>query len=403
MTVEVDALICGGGVTGLWLRALLKAAGRSVVLLETGTLGGVQTIASQGIIHSGAKYAADARRRGSLLEILPAMTVAWDSHLKGDNTPKLKGTLLTARETWYWTPDGKLPACLNRWCDDRPSSVDRTRTPPQILQQVAGESLCNQRERCLSPSSLIAALAGDDRNDLLRVEPGDVEWDVPAAAQVRSVRIAHPGGGRDLALRPRRVFLAAGAGNGPLRAALGLTDEPCVQHRPLQMGLVRGALPTLCGHWFDDRGPRLTISTQQDSAGDPVWQLGGRLAEETRDLPASEFLALACRQVETALPGIDLTGTEWTAYRAVRAEAGGSDEALPTDVCLRREGTVTTLFPNKMTLLPYLMIDIRRALEAGGEQDRVELDLPDWPRPEIARPPWDMAREWTAVDALGKD
>ncbi|HRJ12593.1 MAG TPA: FAD-dependent oxidoreductase, partial [Alphaproteobacteria bacterium] len=55
--IDLDALILGGGIAGLWLARRLQLAGYRVVLLENQKLGGGQTLASQGIIHGGLKYA----------------------------------------------------------------------------------------------------------------------------------------------------------------------------------------------------------------------------------------------------------------------------------------------------------------------------------------------------------
>ena len=56
-TLRPDIVIFGGGIAGLWLINRLNAAGYQCLLLESATLGGDQTLASQGIIHGGLKYA----------------------------------------------------------------------------------------------------------------------------------------------------------------------------------------------------------------------------------------------------------------------------------------------------------------------------------------------------------
>ena len=56
-TLKPDILILGGGIAGLWLINRLNAAGYQCLLLESHTLGGDQTLASQGIIHGWLKYA----------------------------------------------------------------------------------------------------------------------------------------------------------------------------------------------------------------------------------------------------------------------------------------------------------------------------------------------------------
>jgi Glycerol-3-phosphate dehydrogenase len=50
-------IIVGGGVSGLWLAAELKARGIHCCVLDRGPLGQGQTLASQGMIHGGTKYA----------------------------------------------------------------------------------------------------------------------------------------------------------------------------------------------------------------------------------------------------------------------------------------------------------------------------------------------------------
>lgn len=55
--IPLDIAIFGGGIAGLWLANLLRQRGFSCVVLEAGTLGGGQTLLSQGILHGGLKYA----------------------------------------------------------------------------------------------------------------------------------------------------------------------------------------------------------------------------------------------------------------------------------------------------------------------------------------------------------
>src|SRR5690606_18163545 len=54
---SADCVVFGGGIAGLWALACLRDAGYQAVLLEADRLGAGQTVGSQGIIHSGLKYA----------------------------------------------------------------------------------------------------------------------------------------------------------------------------------------------------------------------------------------------------------------------------------------------------------------------------------------------------------
>ena len=51
-TLRPDIVIFGGGIAGLWLINRLNAAGYQCLLLESATLGGDQTLASQGILEA---------------------------------------------------------------------------------------------------------------------------------------------------------------------------------------------------------------------------------------------------------------------------------------------------------------------------------------------------------------
>ncbi|HEY6200467.1 MAG TPA: FAD-dependent oxidoreductase, partial [Candidatus Binatia bacterium] len=55
--MRLDVLIFGGGAAGLWCLERFRSAGYHALLLESAALGCGQTIAAQGIIHGGGKYA----------------------------------------------------------------------------------------------------------------------------------------------------------------------------------------------------------------------------------------------------------------------------------------------------------------------------------------------------------
>ena len=63
--LSTDVLIVGGGIAGLWLNARLRSQGFSTVLVERDSLGGGQSVKSQGIIHGGAKYALHGALTGA--------------------------------------------------------------------------------------------------------------------------------------------------------------------------------------------------------------------------------------------------------------------------------------------------------------------------------------------------
>ena len=63
---STDIVVFGGGIAGLWLLNRLRDEGNDAILLEADGLGAAQTLASQGIIHGGLKYALG----GSVLSLI---------------------------------------------------------------------------------------------------------------------------------------------------------------------------------------------------------------------------------------------------------------------------------------------------------------------------------------------
>ena len=75
-------VVIGGGIAGLWLLNLLTRRGYGAVLLEAGALGCQQTLASQGMIHGGLKYALSGMLTGAS-EAIAAMPDRWAANLAG--------------------------------------------------------------------------------------------------------------------------------------------------------------------------------------------------------------------------------------------------------------------------------------------------------------------------------
>ncbi|HIE55391.1 MAG TPA: FAD-dependent oxidoreductase, partial [Chromatiaceae bacterium] len=100
--MKPDLLIFGGGIAGLWTLLRARQAGYSVVLLESRCLGGVQSIASQGIIHGGTKYAL----AGQLTEAARAigdMPRRWRDCLDGRGELDLRRVRLLSSHQYLWT------------------------------------------------------------------------------------------------------------------------------------------------------------------------------------------------------------------------------------------------------------------------------------------------------------
>src|SRR5688500_2310975 len=106
MLIEKDIVILGGGIAGLWLLNRLRDAGYSVLLLENSALGAGQTIASQGMIHGGLKYALGGALTGAS-EAIADMPQHWQRCLQGQGDVDLRGTQLLS-DTYYLWPRNSM-------------------------------------------------------------------------------------------------------------------------------------------------------------------------------------------------------------------------------------------------------------------------------------------------------
>ena len=100
-----DLIIFGGGIAGLWTYNVLKDAGYSVILLEKDKLGGTQSMASQGMIHGGQRYALQGKAN-SHSESISEMPKIWEDCLKGKTSPDLSSAQILSQKQYLWSPGG---------------------------------------------------------------------------------------------------------------------------------------------------------------------------------------------------------------------------------------------------------------------------------------------------------
>jgi glycine/D-amino acid oxidase-like deaminating enzyme len=382
-TIQVDALVVGGGVAGLFTLRSLLHAGRTALLVERVALGTGQTTASQGILHAGVKYALGGTAGDDAREA-SAAAAGWNSLLDGTATPDLRGLRVLAREEFLWRTQslmglaGMLGARLA--LRTRPEPVDAARRPGW-LAGVRGDVL-SLPETVIDPGDLLARLADPVRAHLAL---GQVET-LAADAETAEAEVAGPAG--RVRVRARRVFLCAGMGNGPLLEGAGLGAVEPMQRRPLRQAMIRGPLPMAFGHCIDGAKTRITVTSERLGEG-VVWHIGGEIAERGPSQEEAEFLRQAREEVLRCLPGLDLERCEWSSYLVDRAEPRTRDGRRPDAAHVRAHGAIVATWPVKLVLAPTAA---REALAhmpgSSGSKGR----WPDgWPAPPLARRPWEEA------------
>lgn len=396
--MDMDVVIFGGGAAGLWLLDELTRRGQSAVLLEANALGTGQTVAAQGIIHGGLKYTLQGLLTNSATSIRE-MPAIWRECLDGVREPNLSAVRRRSDECFLWRTDslssrlGMLGAQFGlRVAPQSVSKDDR----PEILCGCPG-TVARLPEQVISTISLIEVLANRNRDRLLKIDPARVEFDCVTPGEVTSIRLDE-----DITLHPRVVVFTAGAGNSALRRCVGLAGE-AMQRRPLHMVMLRGnRLPMFQGHCVDGAKTRVTITSEADSSGRTVWQVGGQIAEDGVVWDERTLLTRARDELRAVLSNIDLSSVEWSTYRVDRAEGIAPGGKRPESVQIRREGNCLTTWPTKLALVPQLTAEIvGQVSNLPGPQfsithGQVE-NLPhDWPRPTVALPPWETTTRWLA-------
>lgn len=400
--LQLDALIFGGGITGLWLLDALHRSGHRAILLEAGNLGEGQTIWSQGIIHGGLKYALKGRpsRASRMIRDMP---MRWRRCLAGESTPDLSSSTMRGEYCSLWS----LPGLRSRvgllgarfGLRVRPRPMPKTERPDPLRNWPGPVSRID--EQVIEPHSVLAMLADQHRPRCLQIDTrSGLEFVHGEPGQVTTVRLLNPETSEPLDVAPGRVILAAGGGNAQLRRACGLSEH-AMQLRPLHMVMARGGLPRMNGHCIRGTAPWLTITSTIDCADRVVWQIGGQLAEDCVDMSSEDTIARAKRDLILAMPDLDLSSTSFSTYRADRAEASNSARRPDGPVHIL-EGNALTLWPTKLALVPMLTDQVMEGMPAPAGFGNNEALLQEWPRPTVALPPWERDVAWTDSHSAGR-
>lgn len=384
-SLSTDVLIVGGGIAGLWLNARLRSQGFSTLVVERGSLGGGQSVKSQGIIHGGAKYALHGALTGAS-EAIADMPRRWREALAGDGELDLRGVRLLSEAHYLWSP-GTLAGNLTSFFASKAvrGRVDQVKggdLPPALQHPAFKGRVYRLAELVLDVPSLIqrlTELAGDGLLAAESIEP------LQENGELLGLRID----GR--AIRAQRVVLSAGAGNAALLAALGLA-QPQQQLRPLHMVLAKGpALKPLYAHCLGGGPkPRVTVTAHPAADGQWVWYLGGDLAEAdgvARDEAAQ--IRAAQKEVADLLPWVDQRETRWASVRIDRAEPAQSGLVRPDNAFLSEQQRLLVGWPTKLALAPDFADRVLSAFARDGLRPGEHAPLPELPRPPLARPVWE--------------
>lgn len=420
--IDIDVLIFGGGIAGLWTLARLRREGYSCVLVESKALGSGQTIASQGIIHGGIKYALTGQASAAS-KAIAEMPGIWRACLEGRGEIDLRGAKVLSEKQYLWT----TPGIGSRIAGVAASKVIRTavRSVPKESRIAPfdaaprGVDVYEVEEPVLDPVSLLSCLRSVGTTAWRRTHSDTHEiiarddqqgWSCQLAVAREDAR-QHPW--EASAFRARALVLCAGERNAAmldwaLGSTAGQTKRTSIaQVRPLHMVMLRAQdprdpLPMVYGHCvgMSDK-PRVTITSQKDAAGGVVWYVGGSIAESGTERGRDEQIAAARDEITASVPWVDIRGAQWATLRVNRAEGiQGEAGHRPDGPVIESFDRVHACWPTKLAFAPLVASMVHDRLRetdivpSGRALSPAILDV--LTPPPVADLPWnDRSIAWT--------
>jgi len=387
MAVDVaDVAILGGGIAGLWALDRLRHAGYAAVLLERGQLGGGQTLASQGIIHSGLKYNIPGFE-DQALPFLADMPQRWRDSFSGTDGPDLRLARIAAPRFLIHVRAGVLSRVKAGFARASMRSGTAELAPadwPSPLRGADGAVFAID-EFVVDVPSVLRTLSSQHA-DAIRQLPADNE---PAFRD----GVLRAG---SYQLRCRHCVFAAGAGNEALLRHAGIADVP-TQRRPLHQVMIGGMGNPVFAHCIGAQvKPLATVTSHRLDQGGYVWYVGGGIAESGVGQSPAAVIDEARAALPQYFPGADFSNAVWRTLPVDRAEFAGEGEGRPGDAVALLRDDVLVAWPTKLALAPHLADKIVAAVSnrfAPGVPASLE-NFSALAPPALAPTPWEDAATW---------
>lgn len=361
--LKTQIAIFGGGVAGLWLLNRLRQLNIDCVLIENKQLGCGQSIYSQGIIHSGVKYALQGKLTVSA-QAMKEMPDVWRQCLRGEGEIDLSKVTILSEYQYMWSP-GSLAANLavflaSKNVKSQVSCLTKEDYPEIFTTPNFKGVVYRLEEPILAVKTLIEVLAASCRGNILQAQLQKTENSILYLKNALE----------EIELEADHIVLLAGKGNQELAKQFGLT-LPKMQLRPLLMVAVTQAnLPKLYAHAMQvSDKPRITITTHGDGEN-TVWYLGGDLAETGVNRSSEEQIAFARKELNVLFPHLDFSAAKFETFFIERAEADYASGKKPDGPSMIVEKNVITAWPTKLAFAPLLAQQIIDQLLQFGVEGR---------------------------------
>lgn len=391
MHIRKDIVIFGGGIAGLWLLNRLRNEGFDAALLEQHALGNGQSVASQGMIHGGMKYALAGKLTGAS-EAIADMPRLWRDCIAGKGEVDLRGTPLLS-DTYYMWPRESLRSRFNAFLGSKAvrgkvDSVPEAELPAFFKGRIKGP-LYRLQDIVLDVPAVLQRLADNMQGHVHRIDWSSTRIEPAANGGIAALHLAS-----GQVLQAGRFICTSGEGSEFFLRQLDARGV-AMQRRPLQMVVLKHQQrDPVYVHCVSDQltaTPELTITTHHCRDGSTAWYLGGELAEAGAHMDAAALLATTRARLAELFPWCDLSAARYHSFHINRAEARQPDGKRPDTPSVLGAGNLLYCWPTKLTLAPDLAQRVLQELRAQGVRPAAspEAPLQGLATPVVATAPWD--------------
>ncbi len=390
--MKIDVLIIGGGIAGLWTLARLRQSGYDAWLVESSRIGGIQSIASQGIIHGGSKYALGGML-GDSARAIGDMPRIWKECLSGEGELDLSTVEVHTQTQLMWSTRSAVSRLAGffagKLMEERMAVMEKPDYPVPFNDPAFDGVVYRLNEPVLNTASLMSVLYQQLKSFCFK---GDValNGDDPTRVTCQDEL-----SGKSLELNVRQVVLTAGEGNEVLLAQLN-RQTPVMQKRPVHMTLLKSKqLPAIYAHCLGaSANPRLTITSSRVN-DETCWYVGGGIAETGIDRNRDQQIVACRKELQAVLPWFDFSACQWSTLMLNRTEVQTTGNKRPDDCYVDARESVITVWPTKLAFAPKVASEVIAGLEeAGVSPSGDQSERPDWQEPELATWPW-LDTQWS--------
>ena len=381
-----DIVIFGAGIAGLWTFNRLKQMGYDVLLLEKDSIGCGQTIASQGIIHSGLKFTL-AGKINKLAKSISAMPDLWRAALEGKGDVDLSNAKYAAQSQQLLIPSGFMGGLTKlvtqKALGNNVHEIPKDKWPDDIKTSGFNGSVIFMDEPVLNIPTVIHALANPYKDYIRKITSDQAENPFEFL--------------KNQGIEPKRIIFTAAKDNHEIAKRTKQDKGLETQHRPLVQAMIKNAPFQLYAHLVGKTDkPVASITTHSMLDRSLVWYLGGGVAERTKDAKPEDVYKDAKKALQNYLPNIDMSQFEWSTLPIDRVEGKSkTDSWMPDTPTIHHTEEALYCWPTKLTFAPMLSDMIIEELHSQHilPSDQ-ETDFSFLPEVDYTQTPWDNAI-WT--------